>query len=75
MRPVSCKSFVSEGREGGINIFDCSGTSNREFPDLSYRTKITTAGLKKVLLSRKDVVSHFQLHMHRDVSCLQGVSN
>lgn len=54
MWSFSCKSFVSGGRERRINIFDCSiFLSNREFPDPSHCTKITTASLKKVLLSRK----------------------
>lgn len=54
MWSVSCQSFVSDGRERRINIFDCSlFLSNREFPDPSHRTKITTASLKKVLLSRR----------------------
>lgn len=53
MWSVSCKTFVSEGWERGIDIFDCSPTSNREFPDPSHHTRITTASLKKVLLSRK----------------------
>lgn len=54
MWSVSCTSFVSDGREGRINIFDCSlFLTNREFPGPSHHTKITTASLKKVLLSRK----------------------
>lgn len=74
MPSVSCKSFVSDGRERRINIFGCSYTSNREsLPDPSHCTKITTANLKIVFLSRRDAVSHLRLRTYR--ACSRGVSN